>query len=173
MSSTPDASSDFPIATIPVPGGGRIGICALPGGTGDLEGDLGAVHAWQPAVVVSMTEQAEMEAAGAGDLGRRLRRAGIDWHHLPIRDFGAPDEAVRSAWPALSIVLQGALDRGVGVLVHCRGGRGRSGMIALRLMVERGAVPEVALGELRAARPGAVETEGQFDWATAPRGRQG
>ena len=44
-------------------------------------------------------------------------------------------------------------------------------MIALRLLVERGADPEAALKRLRAVRPGAVETDDQFAWAVAP-GRQ-
>ena len=41
----------------------------------------------------------------------------------------------------------------------------RSGMIALRLMVERGADPDEALKRLRAVRPGAVETDEQRLWA--------
>jgi len=51
------------------------------------------------------------------------------------------------------------------VLVHCMGGCGRSGMAVLRLMVETGEPPHSALSRLRAARPCAVETDAQFDWA--------
>ena len=51
------------------------------------------------------------------------------------------------------------------MLVHCRGGCGRSGMAVLRLMVEAGEAPEEALARLRAVRPCAVETEAQMDWA--------
>eukprot|EP00913_Durusdinium_trenchii_P034016 g31843.t1 len=45
------------------------------------------------------------------------------------------------------------------LVVHCRGGIGRAGTVASRLLVELGvATPEEALRRVRAARPGAVET---------------
>ena len=60
----------------------------------------------------------------------------------------------------------GHLARGEGLLLHCRGGQGRSGMIALRLLVERGEAPDAGLTRLRQARPGAVETAAQLAWAS-------
>ena len=41
-------------------------------------------------------------------------------------------------------------------------------MAVLRLMIEAGEAPEVALPRLRAVRPCAVETEAQMTWATRP-----
>ena len=40
-------------------------------------------------------------------------------------------------------------------------------MIALRLLVERGADGHDALANLRSVRPGAVETDDQLAWALA------
>src|SRR5690606_33735699 len=62
-----------------------------------------------------------------------------------------------------------ALEGGGRVLVHCLGGCGRSGMVALRLMIGAGETPEVALRHLRGVRPCAVETEAQLAWATGRR----
>jgi len=157
---------DFPIATIEPPGGGRIGVCPLPGRIDGLEADLKTVVAWQPAIVVSMTEIGEMRPHGSEVLGDHLAGHGIDWFHLPIRDFGGPDRDSRAAWPALSERLHGLLDDGQGVLLHCRAGQGRAGMIALRLMVDRGEEPKAALVRLRRVRPHAVETNEQFAWAS-------
>ena len=47
------------------------------------------------------------------------------------------------------------------VLIHCRGGLGRSGMIAVRLLVEMGEKPADAIKQVRAARPGAIESSDQ------------
>jgi len=157
-------SKPFQIVTIPL--GGRIGICPLPGRGGDLAGDLEAIAAWRPALVVSMTEATEMAALGVADLPARLGQAGIAWRHFPIVDFGTPAPDALPAWSPLSAESHAALDQGEGVLLHCRGGLGRSGMIALRLMVERGEEPEAALARLRQIRPGAVETEEQREWAS-------
>ncbi|MDG0986802.1 MAG: protein-tyrosine phosphatase family protein, partial [Paracoccaceae bacterium] len=51
------------------------------------------------------------------------------------------------------------------ILVHCRGGCGRTGMIVLRIMVEFGENPDKALQRLRRIRPCAVETKDQENWA--------
>lgn len=156
----------FPIASVAAPPG-AIGLCPLPGVSGNLAGDLSMVLAWHPEVVVSLTEQAEMVRLGAGDLGHRLERAGVSWVHLPIRDFGGLDGHGQARWPGIAQSLHRVLDRGGRVLCHCRGGLGRSGMIVMRLMVERGAAPDAALDQLRLVRPGAVETEEQRRWAGA------
>ncbi len=130
------------------------------------EADIDAVVAWRPALVLSMTELREMRGTR---LVERLSSEGIDWVHFPIRDFGAPDLA--GGWPALSSRCATSLANGSRVFLHCRAGLGRSGMVALRLMVEAGEDPDQAIVRLREARPGAVETEAQRDWAV--KGEQG
>ncbi len=158
----------FEIATLTLDDeGARIGLCPLPGALGTLMSDLDEVVAWKPDIVVSMTEQFEMDAAMSGDLGERLTAIGLTWLHMPIRDFGTPDETLTAAWHVVFGELHGCLDGKGAVLLHCRGGKGRSGMLALRLLIERGEEPDEALKRLRAVRPGAVETQSQLAWANA------
>lgn len=159
-------SARLAIATLHLSNGARLGLCRLPGDEGDLAGDLAAILAWRPALVLSLTEASEMGPSGG--LGDRLAAAGIGWRHWPIQDFGVPPDA---SWPTLAAVLHAVLDGGGALLVHCRGGRGRSGTVALRLMVERGEDHRAALTRLRAARPGAVETSAQLLWALRGRRR--
>ncbi len=155
----------FAIATLALPDGGRIGLCRLPGRSGDLAGDMSVIRDWKPAIVVSMTEAAEMAESGAEELPALLAASDIAWRHFPVVDFGVPEAEAMPQWTALSAVLHARLDAGEGVLLHCMGGLGRSGMIALRLLVERGEGAEVALARLRAVRSGAVETDAQGAWA--------
>ena len=42
------------------------------------------------------------------------------------------------------------------VLIHCRGGLGRAGLVAALLLVEEGVSPPEAIRRVRAARPGAI-----------------
>jgi hypothetical protein len=161
----------FAIATIADPRGGGIGVCRLPGRHGALASDVAAIAAWSPRLVLSLTTRAELDAYGAGRLGDLFASRRIGWLHFPIPDFCVPDAAASRRWPGLAARLHEALDGGGGVLLHCMGGRGRSEMIALRLMVERGTEPEAALAALRSAVPGAVETSAQYDWASAGRTR--
>lgn len=155
---------DFVIATLPE-GQGRLGLCRLPGRSGDLGGDVATIRDWGPAIVVSLTETAEMDELGAAGLQARLADAGIAWRHFPIADYGVPAPEAEPRWLVLAAELHAALEAGQGVLVHCRGGLGRSGMAAARLLAERGASDPVA--RVRAARPGAVETAPQERWAEA------
>lgn len=154
------------IASLDLPSGGRLGLCRLPGADGHLACDLVTIVAWRPKLVLSLTEAGEM--GPCSDLGDRLAAAGIGWRHWPIRDFDVPPAGCD--WPILAKTLHGILDGGGALLVHCRGGRGRSGMVALRLLVERGEDLRAALPRLRAVRSGAVETDAQLLWAAAGRG---
>lgn len=156
----------FRISDLTFDNGARLGLCRLPGRSGDLAGDVEAIRLWSPAIVVSMTEAAEMAAKGAGDLITALTLTSIAHGHFPIRDFGAP-EATDTRWPALARRLHAILDGGGSVLLHCLGGKGRSGMVAMRLMTERGIAGPDALAAIRRIRPGAVETPGQEAWAAA------
>lgn len=146
-------------------GNGTVALSQLPGRAGDYLQDLRIIRDWQPDLVISMTTKGEMLQEGAASLGDDLRAAAIGWAHLPVTDFGVPPPEVQAAWVKVSASAAQILSRGGRVLVHCRGGCGRSGMVALRLMVEQGEQPEAALKRLRAVRPCAVETDGQFEWA--------
>lgn len=149
-----------------VPAGpGVLGISAIPGLNGSYEDDLLAIHGWGAKVVLTMTEMRELEAVGAGGMAHHMSAMGIEWHHLPVPDWGAPPDGVQRLWPGASAAAHAALDTGGKILVHCRGGCGRSGMAALRLLVERGESARDALVRLRDVRPCAVETDAQFVWA--------
>ncbi|MBE1285652.1 MAG: protein phosphatase [Rhodobacteraceae bacterium] len=148
---------------------GILALCQLPGVSGDYETDMGHIRDWQPGLVISMTTLSEMEAAGAATLGQDVQRSASRWVHLPIEDFSAPDAEILARWPAVSHAARKALVGGGRVLVHCKGGCGRSGMVVLRLMIECGESPPKALARLRALRPCAVETPEQMSWAYGER----
>lgn len=160
--------SDLMIHAISV-GEGILAITGLPGREGDYAGDIAHLREWKPGLVLSMTTEAEMATAQAQTLGNDMQTAGSRWVHLPIKDFGAPSMEVQALWPEASAAAVAALKGGGRVLVHCRGGCGRSGMVALRLMIEVGEAPMDAFARLRAVRACAVETEAQMAWATDAR----
>ena len=173
-------SNPLRIAELPwAEGGGLIGITFLPGKqqpdgmTGahnrDLGADLDVVAAWNAAVLITLVERHELERYGTPALGEHVRLRHMEWHHWPIADFHAPDQAFDAAWPARSAMLRGLLARGGRVLVHCKGGQGRAGTIAARLLVDAGVPAEEAIARVRAVRPGAVEVTAQERWLEAAR----
>ncbi|WP_415233626.1 protein-tyrosine phosphatase family protein [Pseudorhodobacter sp.] len=136
-------------------GGGVLGLCPLP-----QAADVVALRDWRPDLVLTLVE-AEEAAALSPDLAAALAAAGIAQRLYPIADYGVPT----GGWAALSVDLHAKLAQAARMIVHCRGGCGRTGMIALRLMIEAGEAPQAALARLRALRPCAVETEAQGIWA--------
>ena len=156
--------SQMVIHALPV-AGGILAICPLPGRDGDYAEDLEHLREWQPALVISLATKAEMAAEGAERLGQDMQDRGSRWFHLPIADMGTPDADFARRWSGVSGIALAALRGGGRVLLHCMGGCGRSGMVALRLMCEAGEDPGQALKRLRHIRPCAIETEAQLEWA--------
>lgn len=158
--------SDLTLSMLSV-GGGTLAIASLPGRGGDYAGDMAAFGEFKPSLVMTMVTEAELGLTGAASFGIDIQALGSRWFHLPVEDYGYPKPATVQLWVTASSAARAALKGGGRVLVHCKGGCGRSGMAALRLMVEMGEDPEQALKRLRAVRPCAVETEEQLGWAAA------
>ncbi|NTV09511.1 MAG: phosphatase [Zoogloea sp.] len=151
---------------------GRIGITFCPGkqdrmaSTGawarDLATDLDAIAAWGAKLVLTLVEPAELRDLAVPDLGREVQRRGIDWRHLPIADFSVPGASFEEQWKTQGRDIRALLRDGGDVLVHCKGGLGRAGMVAARLLVELGMPPDEAIRAVRGARKGAIETPAQL-----------
>lgn len=156
--------SDFVIHALSV-GGGTLALTPLPGSSGDYAADMAHLREWQPALVISLTTQAELLTAGAETLGWDVQAAGTRWISFPVKDFGIPAPDQLETWQIASGAARGALSGGGRVLIHCRGGCGRSGMAVLRLMIEAGEEASEALARLRNLRPCAIETPAQMAWA--------
>ncbi len=154
----------FAIHALPV-ARGILALSPLPGRGGQYADDLKLLRNWQPGLAISMTTRAEMVAHGAENLGMDLQDMGTRWVHLPVEDFSIPDPLVAEAWHAASTGALSALEGGGRVLIHCKGGCGRSGMAVLRLMIQAGEDPAAALKRLRTIRPCAIETVAQMQWA--------
>lgn len=129
----------------------------------DLALDLDVVAAWNAAAVVTLVEDYELDDLQITPLGEEVRARHMAWVHAPIRDYGVPGPAFEQTWANIGPGLRARVRDGANVLVHCKGGLGRAGTIAARLLVELGIEPGSAVDQIRAARPGAIETTAQLD----------
>ena len=99
--------------------------------------------------VVCLLPEPEADELGLADEESAARAAGLAFRRLPVVDFGVPDvDAARE----LVDEVAAALADGEHVVIHCRGGIGRSSVVAAAVLVAEGASPEEAWSRLAAAR---------------------
>ena len=152
---------------------GKIGLCACPGRKfqqlsglspdSDLKADLEAIRAFPAAVLITLMEGGELDWAAASlpQLRSAAEEAGLHHIHLPIVDGDIPDIQWERNWEFHGPRLHDELHGGGNIVFHCRGGRGRAGLAAARVLIELGAPPQEAMAKVRQARPGAIETKVQ------------
>lgn len=151
--------------------GGVIGLTICPGKTTgssvgegwarNLSLDVAAINCWEARVVLTLIDLHEMHLLQVSNLGEALIASGIRWHHLPILDGEAPRDSFMRSWPETLAECLTALRGDRKVLVHCRGGQGRSGTVACMLLIELGLPCQEALRLVRQARRRAVDTRAQ------------
>lgn len=168
------------IDDVDIPGvPGTIGITLCPGKVQrdaisgswkrDLRVDMQVVKSWGATAWLNLLTATEMLDLKVEDLEVAVKGSGIRYNGLPIEDGDVPDATFEKMWKTAGAQLRAELLRGGKILIHCKGGLGRSGMVAARLIVELGAAtPEDAIRQVRASRPGAIETHAQEKhvWAT-------
>ena len=156
---------DFLRAGLP----GRIGIAMAPGQKDgriwdrDLRRDLQRLRDhYETALLVSLIDSAEAESLQLGHLEAMAAGAGITVAKLAIPDGSVPPS--QEACVKLVDQILGVAFTGATVVIHCREGRGRSGLVAAACLTALGRDPAEALSATRAARPGAVETADQAEF---------
>ena len=129
---------------------GRLAVAARPRG-GDWIGE--EVGNWQKAGITSvlslLTPQEERDLDLQNER-REVKAQGIDFTSLPIPDRDVPNSEAKLA--TILEKLERNLSVGKNVLVHCRQGIGRSGLVAACLLVTKGWSPGAAVEKVTAAR---------------------
>ena len=128
---------------------GALAGSAQPGLLDELVNDLTFIRAQGIERIVSLTSRPLS--------GLDQARADFELIHFPIADMGIPTPRACAALCAQ--LLDGLEQRPV--LLHCKGGLGRTGTIAACCLVGLGRAPEQALIEVRSVNPNYVQTASQ------------
>lgn len=122
----------------------------------DLVTSLQEIISQNCAALLTLMEPHELEANNVSDIGQQATTIGMQWFHLPINDETLPTADFEEKWQIISPRIHQLLDTGHNVAMHCRGGTGRTGLVAARLLVERGMAPDEAMALVREQRPNAL-----------------
>jgi len=142
---------------------GKLAMAARPRGGDWLEDEMaGWRRAGVDAVISLLTPEEERDLELAEE-GHEARGLGMDFVSFPIPDRQAP-----TSDSELAVALEkvdASLSSGKNVVIHCRQGIGRTGLVAACLLVSKGLDSDAAVDRLSAARGVTVpETAGQRRW---------
>jgi len=142
---------------------GKLALAARPRGGEWLEDEMAHWRGEGVDTVVSLLEEEEESDLDLSGEGREAREHGMSFKSLPIRDRQVPKSDI--AFAKAIDELDRELAAGRNVLVHCRQGIGRTGLVAGSLFILKGFKPDVALRSLSEARGIPVpETAEQRRW---------
>lgn len=142
---------------------GRVALSARPRGGDWLSDEVAEWKRVGVSTVVSLLEVQEQQELDLQSEADEVRHYGLDFLSLPIPDRHVPRSEGVLTQPLEK--LDRALSEGKNVLIHCRQGIGRSGLVAACLLVKKGMSPGAALEKISEVRGVQVpETEEQREW---------
>jgi protein-tyrosine phosphatase len=132
----------------------------------DLAADMRALEEeYETDILVSLMEKHEYRGYQIPELLERDKFGGIEILRFAIEDMGVPQEAESEGFEAFVRDVVQRLGQGQNVVVHCRGGLGRTGTLAACVLVALGRYSaDEAIATVREARKGTVQTREQEDF---------
>ena len=115
--------------------------------------------------VVTLAEDNEIEKlCDKKFFVRKIYSHNLKWIHMPIVDLKSPDHKFMDKWQTTKVLLKNDLIEGKNIILHCMGGKGRTGTIAAILLIEFGEKYKEAIKIVREKRKGAIETKEQEEF---------
>lgn len=140
-------------------------LATMPRPRGDiwLHDELESLKRLGVGLLVSLLETDEAQALGLTHTPEIARPLNLDFIGFPIPDFGIP--ANLDDFTDLAKNLAKHLQAGISVACHCRGGIGRSTLLAAATMVSLGDDPSTVFDAISRARGLVVpDTARQVEW---------
>ncbi|PID44002.1 MAG: protein tyrosine phosphatase [Gammaproteobacteria bacterium] len=141
---------------------GMLSVMAMPATGKHIENEFFGLKRLGVSKVVCLLEWPEQCDLGLGAEQEYCEKYGLEYESFPIPDMGLPDTG-----PANRLLdqLANEIANGKHVVIHCRAGIGRTGMMAGGILVKTGMSPADALKLISLARGVQVPDTGeQVQW---------
>lgn len=125
---------------------------------------LDTLKAAGASAVITLMPKGELIANAADSMPDLCAERGLGWFHLPVADEQVPLEDFATAWESSKNAIKALLVEGKNIAIHCKGGSGRTGLIAARIMIESGIPRAEAIALVQALRPKAIQHPAHIGW---------
>lgn len=144
---------------------GKLGLTNMPGNRQAITKDLDELESEGVNHIVCLQQPFEFQQITPQETVAARRESiesrNIQFLHEAIGDFTAP--TLQQAHYVVGEINKG-LDKSETIIVHCFAGLGRAGTIAACVLVSHGYSADGAIDLVRCHRPGAIQTQGQYDF---------
>ena len=114
-------------------------------------------------LIVSLLEVEEARDLGLAAEAKLCAQHGMQFHQFPIKDRGLP--VSMKEFLCFTKMLFEKVTGGAHIVIHCRAGIGRTGIVAAGVMMHSGVNPEDGVKQISSARRVDVpDTQEQLDW---------
>jgi len=142
-----------------------LAIMAKPRNGDWLEDEIGGLSTLGVNVVVSLLDFGEILELGLRDEKKICEANGIEYISFPIKDRSVPESPTHTVQFVRN--LHHKLLTGKSIVIHCRAGIGRSGLMAACLLVHDHESPLKAFAQVsKARRLNVPDTPEQIDWVS-------
>lgn len=136
---------------------GQLIFTPCPGTKGvSLTDSVAQLKAAGAAALITLMPDYELNQNSADNLGAICQELGLQWFQLPIADDCAPAETFAQAYAEQKTTILSLLRAGKTIAIHCKGGSGRTGLMAAILMAELGYNKADATAQVQSLRPKAL-----------------
>lgn len=160
------------IDTITLPNGARIGMTFCPGkkqATGmtgawdrDLDTDLHTIKSWNPTTMIMCPEPHEYNMLQVAHIHDACAAHHISTIPFPFADDTIPTPEQQTTWDQdIEPYILDILQSGGSVIIFCKGGLGRTGLLASFLLTAMGQSGPDSVRDVRAIRTGTIYTPEQ------------
>lgn len=158
--------SNHPYDVLDVPGSAaQLIFTPCPGSKGtSVDEALATLRAAGAEALITLMPAEELARNEATQLPQLCAERELEWFHLPVADEQVPLEDFDQAWEQSAARINELLDVGKRIAIHCKGGSGRTGLIAARILINREVPRETAIASVQVLRPKAIQHPAHLGW---------
>lgn len=156
-----------PFNFLPLENGAKLIFTPCPGSKEvGVQQSLEQLAAAGATAILTLMPREEMQRNGVIDLPELCAQLGLAWFHLPIEDDHAPEQVFQDAWQNARERIHALVNAGKTLVIHCKGGTGRTSLVAAHILLERGMPLVEVVTRVRAIRPNALQIPAHWDYIT-------